>query len=182
MTARAKADRQVHAWTLMANRYLIPPARASVLRVNLMWNRVKVLVWVAVLATFASCTGRVLFHDEKSAAKSAEEFAKTTFVRRDYDRAFGMLPQTFQVKYGRDGFEKLVREMHFDAFPTEVASTEYEPIPGSNSITIFLVGERTGQKFYYRLLMSGSALTGYKIEGFFRRTIEYPQSKLRRKL
>jgi hypothetical protein len=47
---------------------------------------------------------------------------------------------------------------------------------GEKAIYIFLTGENSGEHFYYRLTMEGTATTGYRVLRLDRGGTPYPQS------
>lgn len=49
-------------------------------------------------------------------------------------------------------------------------------------MNIFLMGDNPDENFYYRLVMEGTASTGYKVAGIFRGNKRYPDSADKKKL
>jgi hypothetical protein len=54
-------------------------------------------------------------------------------------------------------------------------------MPGEKAIYVFLTGENSGEHFYYRLTMEGTAPTGYKVLRLDRAAQPYPSSNERKR-
>jgi hypothetical protein len=124
------------------------------------------------------CAGSI-DHDEVSAGKKAEEFARITFVRQDTEDGYALLADGTKRYVSQDQFKTVVSKLHPRAFPRTVTLSAYEPMPGEKAIYIFLVGENSGEHFYYRLTMQGTRTTGYRVLRFDRSTGPYPPSNER---
>lgn len=108
-------------------------------------------------------------HDELSAGKKAEEFARMAFVKQDIDSGYALLADATKRHVSRDQFKVVVSKLHPNAFPKTVAAVEYRPMPlGEKAIYVFLIGENSGEHFYYQLTMEGTATTGYRVLKFSR--------------
>ncbi len=142
----------------------------------------KLVLYSVVLLSIFGCKPKikVIHHDENMAANSALEFAKVAFVQQDYTKAYYLLSQNGKMPFQK--FNNVIREIHPNGFPTTVKTTEYEPMPGQEAMSIFLYGERTDEKFYYRVVMQGTKKTNYKVFAFYQGNGPYPQSKLRKSL
>ena len=66
--------------------------------------------------------------------------------------------------------------------PNSIAASEFEPVPGTEMMNIFLSGRNEKLKFYYRLEMTGTEPKGYRVSGFFKGNMKYPPSASRRPL
>lgn len=124
----------------------------------------------------------VIVHDENEAAKSANDFANLAFVQRDEAAAYLLTAQQFQEHYSENDFIELVQQMHSKGYPSQVSATEYQPIPGTETMNIFLVGENPKENLYYRFVMEGTANSGYKVAGLYRGNGPYPNPNERKKL
>jgi hypothetical protein len=117
-----------------------------------------------------------IHHDESSAKKKAEEFAQVAFVKQDVENGYALLADGTKRYVSREQFKAVLSKLHPKAFPKTVTALEYEPMPGEKAIYIFLTGENSGEHFYYRLTMEGTATTGYKVLRFDRSGQPYPSS------
>ena len=107
-------------------------------------------------------------HDAIAAGKKAQEFATVAFVRRDFDQGYDLLADATKRYVSLAQFKETVSRLHPDAFPNTVTAEEYEPMKGEKALYVFLIGESPGESFYYRITMSGTADTGYKVLRFDR--------------
>jgi hypothetical protein len=117
-----------------------------------------------------------IHHDESSAGKKAEEFAQIVFVKQDVENGYELLADGTKRHVSREQFKTVLSKLHPKAFPKTVTAIEYEPMPGEKAIYIFLTGENSGEYFYYRLTMEGTATTGYKVLRLDRAGQPYPPS------
>ena len=102
-------------------------------------------------------------HDEVLAGRRAVEFAQVAFVKRDIENGYALLSDSTKRYVSLEKFKEVLSRLHPKAFPTSVTASEYEPMPGEKAIYIFLIGENSGEHFYYRLTMEGTATTGYRV-------------------
>ena len=113
--------------------------------------------------------GESIKHDEASAGKTAEEFARIAFVKQDIDSGYALLADGTKRHVSRDQFKEVVAKLHPKGFPKTVAAVEYKPMPlGEKAIYVSLIGENAGEHFYYQFTMEGTATTGYKVLKFTR--------------
>ena len=115
-------------------------------------------------------------HDASSAGKKAEDFAQVVFVKQDVENGYGLLADGTKRYVSREQFKAVLSKLHPKAFPKTVTALEYEPMPGEKAIYVFLTGENSGEHFYYRLTMEGTATTGYKVLRLDRASQPYPPS------
>jgi hypothetical protein len=120
-----------------------------------------------------------LEHRPDLAAKVASDFAQVAFVEHDARRAYDLL---WEQGKARVQFEKSLVEMHPQGYPTEVNAVEYEPIFGQPAMNIFLHGVRGEEQYYYRIVVQGTAPTGYKVSDCLRGSGPYPPSPARKPL
>ena len=113
------------------------------------------------------------------AAGIADTFGNLAFVQKNADEAYGYLSDGFRKAYSLEAFKGQINKLHQDSFPSDISSTEYEPVPGQEQMNIFLEGHNGSQTFYYRFLMLGNSDSGYKVGGFWRNNNPYPPSELR---
>ncbi len=102
-------------------------------------------------------------HDEVLAGRRAVEFAQVAFVKHDIENGYALLSDSTKRHVPLEKFKEVLARMHPKAFPTSVTATEYRPMPGEKAIYIFLTGENSGERFYYRLTMEGTATTDYRV-------------------
>jgi hypothetical protein len=121
-------------------------------------------------------------HDPAGAGKKAEEFAQVAFVRQDIENGYGLLADGTRRYVSREQFKQVLAKLHPRAYPKNVKASEYEPMAGEKAIYIFLTGENSGERFYYRLTLEGSATTPYRILRLDRSTEPYPSSSDKKKL
>ena len=115
-------------------------------------------------------------HDASSAGKKSEEFAQVVLVKQDVENGYGLLADGTKRYVSREQLKAVLSKLHPKAFPKTVTALEYEPMPGEKAIYVFLTGENSGEHFYYRLTMEGTATTGYKVLRFDRASQPYPPS------
>lgn len=115
-------------------------------------------------------------HDAGAAGKKAEEFAQIAFVKQDIETGYALLADGTKRYVSRDQFKAVVSKLHPQRFPKTVTALEYEPMPGEKAIFVFLTGDHSGEHFYYRLTMEGTASTGYKVLRLDRASQPYPPS------
>src|SRR3989442_7181416 len=123
----------------------------------------------------AGCV-KSISHDEVSAGKSAVEFAQVAFVKRDAEKGYALLSDSTRRYVSLEKFKEVLSRLHPKAFPTSVTAIEYEPMPGEKAMYVFLQGENSGEHFYYRLTMEGTAATGYRVLRLDRASSPYPSS------
>ena len=121
-------------------------------------------------------------HDPAGAGKKAEEFAQVAFVKQDIENGYGLLADGTRRYVSREQFKQVLAKLHPRAYPKNVKASEYEPMAGEKAIYIFLMGENSGERFYYRLTLEGTATTPYRILRLDRSTEPYPASSDKKKL
>ena len=115
-------------------------------------------------------------HDEVLAARRAVEFAQVAFVKHDIENGYALLSDSTKRYVSLEKFKEVLSRLHPKAFPISVTASEYEPMLGEKAIYIFLRGENSGEHFYYRLTMEGTAATGYRVLSLDRGSGPYPPS------
>jgi hypothetical protein len=121
-------------------------------------------------------------HDPAGAGKKAEEFAQIAFVKQDSENGYALLADGTRRYVSREQFKQVVAKLHPRAYPKNVKASEYEPMAGEKAIYIFLMGENSGERFYYRLTLEGSATTPYRILRLDRNSEPYPSSSDKKSL
>lgn len=145
----------------------------------------KSVIGISAFVCLIACSVTYYHHDEDKAAKSAIEFAQVAFVQHDSQKSYSLLPDCMQKEYSFEAYQQSISKMHPSLYPIYLTALEYEPMAGPDIdkyVNIFLYGENGSEKFYYRLLMKGTAEKGYEVWGFFRRGDSYPPSNSRQKL
>ena len=129
----------------------------------------------ALIAELMAC-GESFKHDPVLAGRRAEEFARVTFVRRDFEKGYELVSDSGRRYVPLDKFKETVSRLHPKSYPLNVKALEYEPMAGEKAVYIFLTGQDSGENFYYRLTMEGTANTDYKVVRFGRSHEPYPPS------
>ena len=146
------------------------------------WNGLRSLFFLFICAlSLLSCVESVT-HDEVSAARKAEEFAQIAFVKQDIESGYALVADGTKRYVSVQQFKEVTSKLHPKGLPKTVTASEYEPMAGEKAIYIFLTGENSGEHFYYRLTMAGTAATGYKVLRFDRGAAPYPPSKDKRNI
>jgi hypothetical protein len=135
-----------------------------------------------VLSTLVACSPvpTLLNHSPSMAREQAQRFAELAFVERDFGKAYELLSESGKSRGSTEQFREFIVKKHPSVFPLFVNTTDYEPIPGQNKMSIYVYGENGSDRFYYQLIMVGVQETGYKVAGFDRADAPSPQSNLRR--
>jgi hypothetical protein len=102
------------------------------------------------------------------AAKRAEEFAQTVFVRQDFEKGYAMLSDSGKRYVSPEKFKETVLRSHPKNFPNKLTATDYEPMSGEKAIYIYLSGENGGEQFNYTLTLDGPAGGDYQVTRFSR--------------
>ncbi|HXG51355.1 MAG TPA: hypothetical protein VNN77_08135 [candidate division Zixibacteria bacterium] len=134
-------------------------------------------LWVAAWG----CAGSV-DHDGELARRAGEEFAAAVFVERDFDKGYSLLADGARRYVTREKFREVISRLHPGSFPGSVVATDYEPMHGEKALYLYLIGEAPEEKFYYRLVMEGSAGGTYRPVAVYRSDGPYPPSPDRKKL
>ncbi len=145
----------------------------------------KLLVLAAQVALLVACgvpQVHMMSHRPDMAATAAEEFARVAFVEQDSRRAYDLTADELKKAWTLDVFVKNMTELHHSRYPSQVAATDYEPIPGQPAMNVFLRGQNGDEEFYYRFTMLGTEERGYRVMGFFRGSGPYPPSPSRKSL
>jgi hypothetical protein len=112
-------------------------------------------------------------HDPAMAGKKAEEFAQIVFP---------LLSDGTRRYVSREQFKAVLAKLHPRAYPKNVTASEYEPMPGEKAIYVFLIGDNSGERFYYRLTLEGTATTPYRVLRLDRAGEPYPPSSEKKRL
>ncbi len=110
------------------------------------------------------------------------EFGTITLVQGDVERGYPLLVGDLRAKVPIETFREVIVKMHPAARPASLSAGEFEPAPSQGGMSIFLYGSQGDERFYYRLLMIGSATAGYGVGGVWRGSGPYPPSRLRQPL
>jgi hypothetical protein len=141
-------------------------------------------VRIASLSMALALTGCVdsIEHNEVQAAKKAEEFVEIAFVRNDSERAYGLLAAATKRYVPPEQFKRVLARLHPQGSPKAVRAIEYEPMKGEKAIYIYLAGEHSGEHFYYRITLEGTAAGEYRVLKFERSLEPYAVSPERKKI
>jgi hypothetical protein len=141
-----------------------------------MRDRLPSLLLALACCALPSCGVRVIVHDEQAAAKAAAKFADLAFLRSDYAGAYALLSPQMQQAVPMEKLGAEIAKLHPKARPSEVATTEFEPLSGQQAMNIYLKGARDDETFLYRFLMVGDKGAGYLVGGLARGSGPYPPS------
>lgn len=129
-----------------------------------------------VFCVSASCSNNIIKHNQHDASKAANNFVKLGLVESNYASAYMLLDTELQKTVTVEKMADNITKMHPKDRPATIQAIEYEPIPGQRAMNIYLLGSNGTDKFYYRIVMTGDAVTGYKVGGILRGTGPYPAS------
>jgi hypothetical protein len=127
-----------------------------------------------VLCATASAQIKIIVHSQEAAAKSAERFARSAFIDKDYAKAHALLAPETRKSVSVEKMAESIKKMHPAAMPAEVKAIEYETQPGQRAMNIYLKGSAGSEMFFYRFYMVGDATSGYEVAGLFRGSGPYP--------
>jgi hypothetical protein len=125
----------------------------------------KIISATFTLVFLTSCTVTVISHDEDMAAKSAIEYARVALVKQDIQNSYSLISDNAKKTVSFENYSQVLSKIHTSLYPISLTAEEYEPIPGKKGMDIFLYGENGSEKFYYRVIMEGTAQAGYKVYG-----------------
>ena len=112
-------------------------------------------------------------HSPQQAIIVAEQFAKTSFIEQDFVKAYGLLSSSSKQYASFEHFREGISKMHPSSYPVSIIATGYEPLMFQKGMNIFIYGKNGEEKFYYRILVEGTAETGYQVAGFGRKKDSY---------
>jgi hypothetical protein len=120
-----------------------------------------------------------IHHDEDMAAIAAIQFARVAIIEKDFEKARNLLPPETSKQFDAEKLKEMIESMHPVQFPHSITATDFEPMPGTNSINIFLRGDNANGDIYYRFTLRGTSNIGYKVYALHSRITPYPSSNLR---
>jgi len=126
-----------------------------------------------VVALTIGCTSSLIKHQPVMAANAAETFGKLAFVERNYGSALNF------VKGGNssDDVRTMVERLHpTGSYPVNVVAVSYEPMPGKESMKIYLEGSGTEPSYHYLAVMEGTESKDYKVSAIARSEDPFPGS------
>ena len=136
------------------------------------------VVWIFIV--LLGCEESIKY-DEILAGKRAKEFAEAAFIRQDFENAYGKMSDAAKRYVTLENFKKTVAQLHPDGYPKSIELIEFETVPSEKkAVYIFLVGETPGSRYYYRLMMEGTAGSDYKVSIVENEFRPYPVSPLRK--
>ena len=144
----------------------------------------RALVFGAALLPWCGCSVpfvpkfKLINHDPDRAAVGAIVFAKEAFIDLDQPKAYALLADEARQHVSFEQYLNVVASMHPKSFPKEVVATDYQPIPNTDAVIIWMQGEAGGEQFYYRLTMSRKTAADYKVAEMFRTERMPPQESV----
>jgi hypothetical protein len=120
----------------------------------------------------AACIPAVTKHEPRLAARSAETFADLAFVKRNSSAAV----QTIETG-SSDEVTAMAERLHPSKnYPVGVAAVSYEPVPGKESMKIYLEGSGVDRSYHYLVVMAGTGSKGYRVSAVYRSEEPFPGS------
>ena len=120
-----------------------------------------------------ACTASVIKHQPTQAASSAEAFGTSAFVVRNYRDALPFVKDGESV----DDVSAMVERLHPSGrYPVSIVAASYEPMPGKESIKIYLEGSGADSTYHYLAIMEGTESKGYKVSAMARSEDPFPGS------
>ena len=107
------------------------------------------------------------------AASSAESFAKFAFVERNYGKAVEFVKSGNSI----EDVSAMVERLHVAGnYPVSVMAAFYEPMPGKESMKIYIDGTGSDSTYHYVAIMEGTELKGYQVSAIARFQDPFPKS------
>ncbi len=125
------------------------------------------------VALVAACFPSIIKHNQNLAAKAAEDFSRLAFVERNFSKAATL------VTGNRSSNEvsAMVERLHpSGVYPVSVMAASYEPMPGKESMKIYLEGSGGDPTYHYVVIMNGTESEGYKLSAVARSADPFPGS------
>lgn len=104
-------------------------------------------------------------HDLELAAKRAQEFADTTFVRRNLERGYELQADKARAYVPLDKFIDKIHLMHRSGYPIRVSTIAAAPVKGEKLVNVSLRGDGDGH-FSYQITVAGTAAADYRVVTF----------------
>jgi hypothetical protein len=120
--------------------------------------------WIGtvLVIVLAGCAESIK-HDEVAAAQGALEFARVVLLEKNPAKGYEMLSEGGKRHVPLDKFKQTIAAMHPRAYPNKMTALEFEPMSGEKAIYIFLTGRNADEQFSYRVTLTGTAATGYRV-------------------
>ena len=125
------------------------------------------------LSFAAACAPYVIKHQPMMAGTTAETFAKLAFVERNNEEARNF------AKSGSSSADvnAMVERLHpVGNHPQAVRAVTYEPMPGMESMKIYLEGSGADRSYHYLAIMEGTESSGYRVLAISRSDNPFPGS------
>ena len=125
------------------------------------------------VALVAGCFPSIIKHDPNLAAKAAENFSHLAFVQRNSSQASSLV----KGSQSSDEVTRMAEKLHPSGmFPVSVVAASYEPMPGKESIKIYLEGSGGDRTYHYLAIMDGTESKGYRVSTIARSEDPFPGS------
>lgn len=126
-----------------------------------------------------NCVPYYRHHDQKKAAEAALNFSINAFIKKDFEKAHSFLRNDTAKEFDVVKLEELVTKMHpTGEYPFEIKATEFEIIPNSGMIRIYLQGKGKNNETHYYRILTVSQDGIYKIGELYRNDKPYPKNQL----
>lgn len=132
-----------------------------------------------------SCVPFYRHHNQNKAAEVALKFSKDAFVEQDFVKAFSYVVTERPVEFDVSKLEEMVRGMHPSGnYPKDIKATDYEIVPNSGIIKIYLEGKGNNEETHFYCIFSVPENDDYKIHSIYRNkeNTPYPKTPLRQPL
>ena len=121
-----------------------------------------------VLVSLIGCGVNVIVHDPDQATKSAIKFVQVVLIDQDLETGYELWSEQTKEEVSPQAFMVGMTQVHPRGFPKKVMIHEYQPMPDQEAMLVFAEGASEDELFFYRIIMSGTARKGYKVQSVFR--------------
>ncbi len=134
-----------------------------------------------ILLCFPACYIQATKHDPVKAVLDTNQFLKALYLDENPSEALKFCDEQSGISGAIDAFTKMLAQIKAEGGHLKsLAADSYLMEPGP-AMQLFYVGRYENGLLYHRLVVVGSASTGYKVTGVWFQHEPYPESSLRRK-
>jgi len=139
------------------------------------------IVLSLILFCFPACALQATKHDAVKAVIDANQFLKAFYLDENPSEALKFCDEQFGMPGAIDALTKMLNQIKAERGSLKsLTADSYLMVPG-RGMELFYVGKYENGFLYHRLVVVGSASTGYKVSGVWFQHEPYPESTLRRK-
>lgn len=124
----------------------------------------KKVILAACAAVIISSCGLFTYQDPKKARATANEFLNALYVRGNAEEALSMTSEAFRNAGGAAMLASLLERLRRDFVKLEGIRAEAYLHENKDEITMLYLGISEKAFSYHRLVLSGNASRGYKVE------------------